>query len=68
MKFFGHLSVVNVDCLLKYPKFLDSVFDLVFHFDMLDPCQRLLAFDTIAVIGSNDTGKLFLHKISGIII
>ncbi|EJD74604.1 hypothetical protein LOAG_18101 [Loa loa] len=60
IKFFGHLSVANVECLSRFPKFLDSLFDLIYHFDRLDASLRLLAFDTLGAVGSTDRAKKFL--------
>ncbi|OZC06056.1 hypothetical protein X798_06959 [Onchocerca flexuosa] len=62
IKFFGHLSVSNVECLPQFPKFLDSLFDLIYHFDRLDASLRLLAFDTLAAVGSTDRAKKFLDR------
>uniref|UniRef100_A0A914ZVV4 26S proteasome non-ATPase regulatory subunit 5 n=1 Tax=Parascaris univalens TaxID=6257 RepID=A0A914ZVV4_PARUN len=64
MKFFGHLSVTEVHCLRRYPIFLHSLFDIVHHFDILDASQRLLAFDTLAVLASTDDAKIFLQSIA----
>ncbi|KAM3724813.1 26S proteasome non-ATPase regulatory subunit [Dirofilaria immitis] len=62
IKFFGHLSVANVECLSQFPKFLDSLFDLIYHFDRLDASLRLLAFDTLGAVGSTDCAKKFLDS------
>ncbi|CAG9534674.1 unnamed protein product [Cercopithifilaria johnstoni] len=62
IKFFGHLSVANVECLSQFPKFLDSLFDLIYHFDRLDASLRLLAFDTLGAVGSTDCAKKFLDR------
>uniref|UniRef100_A0A9J2PHJ7 26S proteasome non-ATPase regulatory subunit 5 n=1 Tax=Ascaris lumbricoides TaxID=6252 RepID=A0A9J2PHJ7_ASCLU len=64
IKFFGHLSVTEVQCLGRYPIFLHSLFDIVHHFDILDASQRLLAFDTLAVLASTDDAKIFLQGIA----
>ncbi|EJW77336.1 hypothetical protein WUBG_11755, partial [Wuchereria bancrofti] len=62
IKFFGHLSVASVECLSQFPKFLDSLLDLIYHFDRLDASLRLLAFDTLAAVGSTDRAKKFLDR------
>ncbi|KAK6101061.1 Proteasome non-ATPase 26S subunit family protein [Brugia pahangi] len=62
IKFFGHLSVASVECLSQFPKFLDSLLDLIYHFDRLDASLRLLAFDTLATVGSTDRAKKFLDR------
>ncbi|VDM99081.1 unnamed protein product [Thelazia callipaeda] len=62
VKFFGHLLVTNAECMPQFPKFLDSLFDLVYHFDRLDASLRLLSFDTLAAIGSTDSAKKFLNS------
>ncbi|KAL4001958.1 Proteasome non-ATPase 26S subunit family protein [Acanthocheilonema viteae] len=62
IKFFGHLSVADVECLSQYPKFLDSLFDLIYHFDRLDASLRLIAFDTLGAVGSTDRAKKFLDR------
>uniref|UniRef100_A0A915PZG1 26S proteasome non-ATPase regulatory subunit 5 n=1 Tax=Setaria digitata TaxID=48799 RepID=A0A915PZG1_9BILA len=62
IKFFGHLSVANVECLSRFPRFLDSLFDLIYHFDRLDASLRLLAFDTLAAVGSTAPAKKFLDR------
>ncbi|KHN71896.1 26S proteasome non-ATPase regulatory subunit 5 [Toxocara canis] len=64
IKFFGHLSVGDVGCLRRYPTFMHLMFDLVYHFDLLDASQRLLAFDTLALLASSDEAKIFLNTIS----
>lgn len=65
IKFFGHLSVAGIECVKRYPKFLDLLLDLVYHFDRLDPSLRLLAFDTLGVIASSDHSRLYLNSLSG---
>lgn len=62
LKFFGHLAVVNIECLSRFSKILDSLFDLLHQFDRLDIALRLTAFDTFGAIGSTHSAKKFLNE------
>ena len=55
-----------MEALPTYPKFMQSVFDLVVNFDRLDVTQRLLGFDTLSIIASTVEGKLQLAKLTGV--
>lgn len=63
IKFFGHLSrLYPKECCEDFPMFLASVFDLVLNYNRLEVGQRLLAFDTLGIIGSTPGGKAILAK------
>ena len=65
MKFFGHLSITDAQCLRRYPNFLRNLLDLVYQYDRLDASLRLLAFDTLAVVASTEDAKRYLSSFSG---
>uniref|UniRef100_A0A914UZ21 26S proteasome non-ATPase regulatory subunit 5 n=1 Tax=Plectus sambesii TaxID=2011161 RepID=A0A914UZ21_9BILA len=66
IRFFGYLARSRpVESLSAYPKFMQSVFDLVINFDRLDVAQRLLGFDTLAIIATTVDGKKQLSNLTG---
>jgi hypothetical protein len=65
IRFFAHLALADPSALSRFPRFLDSVFDLVFHFDLLDAPQRALAFDTLALVASVPEGRRILSQLDG---
>ncbi|CAJ0568586.1 unnamed protein product, partial [Mesorhabditis spiculigera] len=65
VQYFGQLGRISPDELGEYPVFLDTVVDMVAHFDRLDPSLRAAAFDTLANIGYSDKGKAVLEKHTG---
>uniref|UniRef100_A0A183EDC3 26S proteasome non-ATPase regulatory subunit 5 n=1 Tax=Gongylonema pulchrum TaxID=637853 RepID=A0A183EDC3_9BILA len=62
LKFFGHLTIANAECLSRFPKFLDSLLDSIYHFDRLDASLRLNVFDTFGAVGSSAAAKKFLDR------
>lgn len=57
--------MVDPEALEKYPKFVDSVLDMVYHFDCLDAPQRALAFETLAVMSSTSSAKKIMDGYKG---
>ncbi|CAJ0574431.1 unnamed protein product, partial [Mesorhabditis spiculigera] len=62
VQYFGQLGRISPEELGEYPVFLDTVVDMVAHFDRLDPSLRAAAFDTFANIAFSDKGKAVLEK------
>lgn len=60
LKFFGQLCTANIGHASRFPKFMESLFDLIFHFDSLNASLRILAFDTLGAVGSAGCAKVFL--------
>ncbi|KAJ1359232.1 hypothetical protein KIN20_017924 [Parelaphostrongylus tenuis] len=61
MKFFGTLGRQYPETLDDFPLFVSAVF----HFNLLDASQRMLAFDTLAQIAYNTEAKQSLQKMLG---
>ncbi|VDL81098.1 unnamed protein product [Nippostrongylus brasiliensis] len=57
VKFFGSLCRVYPNLIVTFPSFVPAVIDMVMHFDLLDPAQRMLAFDTFAQIAYKREAK-----------
>ncbi|WKY00892.1 hypothetical protein Q1695_015140 [Nippostrongylus brasiliensis] len=66
VKFFGSLCRVYPNLIVTFPSFVPAVIDMVMHFDLLDPAQRMLAFDTFAQIAYKREAKENLQNQLGV--
>lgn len=61
IRFFGYMAAVDpVGTCDAYPQFLQSLWQLAFNWAELEPAQRLLAFDTLALLASTNKGRAYL--------
>jgi hypothetical protein len=66
LRFFGHVAHRQPRAVLvTYPDFARAFLRMCLHYADLDAAQRLLAFDTLAIVAATGEGKTALDELYG---